>query len=62
MIAAVVRLRMLDTTKDAVSAQDTQLLQRPRERMRQRVIFFQAFYNIARSYLSLRQPLPLHEC
>ena len=32
-----------------------------RERLRQRVIFFQAFYNVARPHMSLRQPLPLHE-
>src|SRR5499426_2854815 len=32
-----------------------------RERMRQRVVFFQAFYNVARPHMSLRQPLPLHE-
>ena len=31
-----------------------------RERMRQRVVFFQAFYNVARPHMSLRQPLPLH--
>jgi IS1 family transposase len=32
-----------------------------RERMRQRVLFFHAFYNVARPHMSLRQPLPLHE-
>jgi IS1 family transposase/transposase-like protein len=32
-----------------------------RERMRQRVVFFQVFYNVARPHMSLRQPLPLHE-
>jgi IS1 family transposase/transposase-like protein len=32
-----------------------------RERLRQRVVFFQAFYNVARPHMSLRQPLPLHE-
>ena len=32
-----------------------------RERMRQRVVFFQAFYHVARPHRSLRQPLPLHE-
>lgn len=30
-----------------------------RERLRQRVVFFQAFYNVARPHMSLRQPLPL---
>jgi IS1 family transposase/transposase-like protein len=32
-----------------------------RARLRQRVVFFQAFYNVARPHMSLRQPLPLHE-
>ena len=32
-----------------------------RERLRQRVVFFQAFYNVARPHMSLRQQLPLHE-
>jgi IS1 family transposase len=32
-----------------------------RERMRQRVVFFQAFYNVARPHMSLRQPWPLRE-
>jgi len=32
-----------------------------RQRMRQRVVFFQAFYNVARPHMSLQQPLPLHE-
>lgn len=32
-----------------------------RTRMRQRVVFFQAFYNVARPHMSLQQPLPLHE-
>jgi hypothetical protein len=29
-----------------------------RERLRQRVGFFQAFYNVARPHMSLRRPLP----
>src|SRR6266568_1749855 len=33
-----------------------------RERLRQRVIFFQAFYNVSRPHMSLRQQLPLQEC
>ena len=33
-----------------------------RERLRQRVVFFQAFYNVARPHMSLRQPLPPQEC
>ena len=32
-----------------------------RERMRQRVVFFQAFYNVARPHMTLRQPLPIRE-
>jgi IS1 family transposase/transposase-like protein len=32
-----------------------------RERMQQRVVFFQAFYNVARPHMSLRQQLPLRE-
>jgi transposase-like protein len=32
-----------------------------RERLGQRVVFFQAFYNVARPHMSLRQPWPLHE-
>jgi len=32
-----------------------------RERLRQRVVFFQAFYNVARPHMTLRQQLPLHE-
>jgi hypothetical protein len=30
--------------------------------MRQRVVFFQAFYNVARPHMSLRQQLPPQEC
>jgi hypothetical protein len=29
--------------------------------MRQRLVFFQAFYNVARPHMSLRQQLPLRE-
>ena len=32
-----------------------------RARLRQRVVFFQAFYNVARPHMSLRRQLPLHE-
>ena len=32
-----------------------------RERMRQRVVFFQAFYNVARPHMSLRRPLSMRE-
>jgi hypothetical protein len=31
-----------------------------RERLRQRVVFFQAFYNVGRPHMSLRRQLPLH--
>jgi IS1 family transposase/transposase-like protein len=33
-----------------------------RDRMRQRVVVFQTFYNFARPHMSLRTPLPLNEC
>jgi hypothetical protein len=33
-----------------------------RERLRLRVVFFQAFDNVSRPHRSLRQPLPLREC
>ncbi len=42
-------------------ARKTSSFCKDRERLRQRVVFFQAFYNGARPHLSLRQPLPLHE-
>ena len=42
-------------------ARKTSSFCKDRERMRQRVIFFHAFYNVARPHMSLRQPLPLHE-
>ena len=42
-------------------ARKTSSFCKDRERLRQRVIFFQAFYNVARPHMSLRQPLPLHE-
>ena len=32
-----------------------------RTRMRQQVVFCQAFYNVARPYLSMQQPLSLSE-
>jgi hypothetical protein len=32
-----------------------------RERLRPRVVFFQAFYNVARPHMSVRQQLPLCE-
>lgn len=42
-------------------ARKTSSFCKDRERMRQRVVFFQAFYNVARPHMSLRQPLPLQE-
>jgi IS1 family transposase len=33
-----------------------------RERLRQRVVFFQVFSHVARPHMRLRQPLPLHAC
>jgi IS1 family transposase len=42
-------------------ARKTSSFCKDRERLRQRVIFFQAFYNVARPHMSLRHPLPLHE-
>jgi IS1 family transposase/transposase-like protein len=43
-------------------ARKTSSFCKDRERMQQRVVFFQAFYNVARPHMSLRQPLPLQEC
>jgi IS1 family transposase/transposase-like protein len=43
-------------------ARKTSRFCKDRKCMRQRVVFFQAFYNVARPHMSLRQPLPLHEC
>ena len=42
-------------------ARKTASFGKDRERMRQRVVFFHAFYNVARPHMSLRQPLPRHE-
>src|SRR5713101_4872349 len=42
-------------------ARKTSSFCKDRERMRQRVVFFQAFYNMARPHMSLRQPLPPQE-
>ena len=43
-------------------ARKTSSFCKDRERLRQRVVFFQAFYNVARPHMSLRQPLPPQEC
>ena len=42
-------------------ARKTSRFGKDRARLRQRVVFFQAFYNVARPHLSLRQELPLQE-
>jgi transposase-like protein len=42
-------------------ARKTSSFCKDRERMRQRVVLFQVFYNMARPHMSVRQPLPLHE-
>jgi IS1 family transposase len=42
-------------------ARKTSSFCKDRERLRQRVVFFQVFYNMARPHMSLRQPLPLQE-
>jgi hypothetical protein len=41
-------------------ARKTSSFCKDRARMRQRVVFFQVFYNVARPHMSLRQPSPLH--
>src|SRR6266436_7743187 len=42
-------------------ARQTSSFCKDRERLRQRVVFFQAFYNMARPHMSLRQQLPPQE-
>src|SRR5215469_11824647 len=42
-------------------ARKTSSFCKDRERLRQRVVLFQGFYNMARPHMSLQQPLPLHE-
>ena len=42
-------------------ARKTSSFCKDRERLRQRVVVFQAFYNMARPHMSLRQPLPLQD-
>jgi IS1 family transposase len=39
----------------------TSSFRKDRERMRQRVVLFQVFYNMARPHMRVRQPLPRHE-
>jgi IS1 family transposase len=51
------------TLRQAVAplARKTSSFCKDRERMRPRVVFFQAFYHMARPHMRLRQPLPPHE-
>ena len=42
-------------------ARQTSSFCKDRERLRQRVVFFQTFYNVARPHMSLRQPWPLQD-
>ena len=42
-------------------ARKTSSFCKDRERMRQRVVFFQAFYHVARPHMSLRRQLPMRE-
>jgi hypothetical protein len=42
-------------------ARKTSSFCKDRERMQQRVVLCQVFYNMARPHMSLQQPLPLHE-
>src|SRR5215468_3762022 len=59
--ALVDRLNLTLRQALAPLARKTSSFCKDRECMRQRVVFFQAFYNVARPHMSLRQPLPLHE-
>ena len=59
--AVVERVNLTLRQALAPLARKTASFCKDRERLRQRVVFFQAFYNVARPHMSLRQPLPLHE-
>src|SRR5215471_123085 len=59
--ALVERLNLTLRQALAPLARKTASFCKDRARMRQRVVFFQAFYNVARPHMSLRQPLPLQE-
>src|SRR5215468_8309531 len=59
--ALVDRLNLTLRQALAPLARKTSSFCKDRERLRQRVVFFQAFYNMARPHMRLRQPLPLHE-
>jgi IS1 family transposase len=59
--ALVERLNLTVRQALAPLARKTSSFCKDRQRLRQRVVFFHAFYNVARPHMSLRQPLPLHK-
>ena len=59
--AVVERVNLTLRQALAPLARKTSSFWKDRERRRQRVVFFQAFSNVARPHMRLRQPLPLHE-
>jgi hypothetical protein len=59
--ALVARVHLTLRQALAPLARKTSSFCKDRERMRQRVVLFQGFYNMARPHMSLRQPLPPHE-
>src|SRR6266568_6523725 len=59
--ALVERLNLTLRQALAPLARKTSSFCKDRERLRQRVVFFQAFYNVPRPHMSLRRQLPLHE-
>jgi IS1 family transposase/transposase-like protein len=59
--ALVERLNLTLRQALAPLVRKTESFCKDRERLRQRVVFFQAFYNVARPHMSLRQQLPLQE-
>jgi IS1 family transposase len=59
--ALVERVNLTVRQALAPLARKTASFCKDRERMRQRVILFQGFYNMARPHMSLRQPLLPHE-
>jgi hypothetical protein len=60
MISTALVERVNLTLRQALAplARKTSSFCKDRERMRQQVVFFQAFYNVARPHMSLRQPFP----
>jgi hypothetical protein len=59
--AVVERVNLTWRQAVAPLARKTYSFCKDRERMRQRVVFCQAFYNAARPHMSVRRPLPLRE-